>query len=196
MDGGWLGMVETMIFGLMDKLLNPYQDIPRLKSFLPGKLLEQQKMHPGKEKIYNMELEGRVWKIKNHWLVEVPSLNIMTQGKTKKEALFMIKDAIFEFILYYFETEIDKKFEITVLDHKDGTIGITSNDNKVILALSLRKQREMSGSTIREASERLGSKSPNAYAQYERGRYKISLDQYEKLLYAANPFKTSVLRII
>ena len=36
-----------------------------------------------------------------------------------------------------------------------------------MLALSLRRQREKSGSTVREASERLGSKSPNAYAQYE-----------------------------
>lgn len=43
-----------------------------------------------------------------------------------------------------------------------------------MLALSLRRQREKSGLTIREAAERLGSKSPNAYAQYEKGRIRIS----------------------
>ncbi len=38
------------------------------------------------------------------------------------------------------------------------------------MALSLRKQREKSGLTIREVSERLGVKSLNAYAQYEKGK--------------------------
>ena len=27
-----------------------------------------------------MELEGKIWKSKKFWLVEVPSLDIMTQG--------------------------------------------------------------------------------------------------------------------
>ncbi len=34
-----------------------------------------------------------------------------------------------------------------------------------------------------------GSKSANSYAQYEKGRIKISLDQYEKLLQVANPYQ-------
>ena len=62
-----------------------------------------------------MELEGRIWKNKKHWLVEVSSLNIMTQGKTREEALFMIKDAIMEYIRYYFESEVEDlsfKFKI------------------------------------------------------------------------------------
>ena len=66
---------------------------------------------------------------------------------------------------------------------------------KILLAISLRRQREKSGSTVREVSKRLGSKSPNAYAQYERGRTGISLDKYEQLLMAANPFESRRLRI-
>lgn len=85
---------------------------------------------------------------------------------------------------------------MTVTDYKKGIIGITSNDTKLLLALSLRKQREKSGCTVREVAERLGSKYPNAYAQYEKGRTKISLENYERLLQAANPFRHSVLRII
>ena len=142
-----------------------------------------------------MELEGRIWKNKKHWLVEVSSLNIMTQGKTRQEALFMIKDAIMEYIIYYFESEA-AGFELEVQDYKKSVIGITANNNKLLLALSLRKQREKSGSTIREVSERLGSKSPNAYAQYEKGKTRISLDQYEKLLHAANPSQHSMVRVI
>jgi predicted RNase H-like HicB family nuclease len=142
-----------------------------------------------------MELEGRVWKNKNHWLVEVSSLNIMTQGESRKEALFMIQDAIMEYMKYYFESEIEG-FEIHINDYQRSVIGISSNNNKLLLALSLRKQREKSGSTVREVAERLGSKSPNAYAQYERGKTRISLDQYEKLLQAANPYQHRLLRVV
>lgn len=142
-----------------------------------------------------MELEGKVWKNKNHWLVEVSSLDIMTQGETREEALFMIKDAIMEYIGYYFDSEIDG-FELTVNEYKKQIIGITANNSKLLLALSLRRQREKSGSTVREASERLGSKSPNSYAQYERGKTRISLDQYEKLLLAANPSNHRLLRLV
>lgn len=142
-----------------------------------------------------MELEGKIWKSKKQWLVEVSSLNIMTQGKTRKEALFMVEDAIMEYMKYFFESEIEG-FELHVNDYKESIIGISANNNKLLLALSLRKQREKSGSTIREVSERLGSKYPNLYAQYEKGKTRISLDQYEKLLQAANPNQHRVLRVI
>lgn len=141
-----------------------------------------------------MELEGKVWKNKKHWLVKVPSLNVMTQGETREEALFMIKDAIIEYMKYYFESDIEG-FELTVNDYKKSVIGITANNNKLLLALSLRKQREKSGSTVREASKRLGSKSPNSYAQYEKGKTRISLDQYERLLQAVNPEQNFYLRV-
>lgn len=143
-----------------------------------------------------MELEGKVWKDKKFWLIEVPSLNLITQGKTKKEALEMIGDAITGLIECYFESEMKKNFDVTVIEYKKGVIGVTTNDNKLLLALSLRKQREESGSTIREAAERLGSKSPNSYAQYEKGKINISLDKYERLLYAANPLRQSILRVV
>ncbi len=41
-----------------------------------------------------MEFEGKIWKHKAHWLVEVSSLNIMTQGKTRAEALYMIEQVL------------------------------------------------------------------------------------------------------
>ena len=143
-----------------------------------------------------MEFEGKVWKEGKFWLVEVPSLNLMTQGKTRKNALEMIRDAAIGLIECYFESKVEKGFDIALIDYKKDSFGITSNDNKLLLALSLRRQREKSGSTVREAAQRLGSNSPNAYAQYEKGRTRISLEQYEKLMYAVNPNRISVLRVI
>lgn len=143
-----------------------------------------------------MELEGKVWKSKNHWLVEVSSLDIMTQGRTKEEALLMIRDAVLDLIHSYFKSEKKRDFDVDVIDYKKGIIGITATDNKLLLALSLRRQREQSGLTVREVAENLGSKSPNAYAQYERGKTRISLDQYEKLLHAVNPSRSRQLRVV
>src|SRR3990167_3682906 len=107
----------------------------------------------------------------------------------------MIEDLVFEMAKSYFKDEVEKDFAVTVIDYKKDGIGVTASDNKLFLALSLRRQREKSGSTVREASERLGSKSPNAYAQYERGKTSISVDKYEELLTAANPFEKLRLRI-
>jgi len=143
-----------------------------------------------------MEMEGKIWKDKKFWLVEVPSLDAMTQGRTKVEALEMIKDLIKEMLINYFPDSIDTDLEIHVENCKNGFFVVTTNNNSLILALSLRRQREKSGSTVREVSGRLGSKSPNAYAQYEKGRVRISLEHYEKLLKAANPLRQVHLRIV
>jgi predicted RNase H-like HicB family nuclease len=142
-----------------------------------------------------MELEGKVWKDGKFWLVEVPILDTMTQGKSKKDALRMIKDAVDGLIESYFEDKSRKTLGVKAFFRKDNTIGITANDTKILLSLSLIKQREKSNSTVREVSKRLGSKSPNAYAQYERGRLSVTLEKYEELLLAVNPFKHQHIRV-
>lgn len=121
-----------------------------------------------------MEIAGKIWKDGKFWLVEIPALDAMTQGDSRKEALAMIEDLVFEMSKSYFKDYLPEDFSVTIVDYKEDVIGVTSNDNKLLLALSLRRQREKSGSTVREASERLGSKSPNAYAQYERGKTNIN----------------------
>lgn len=143
-----------------------------------------------------MELEGKIWRDGKFWLVEVPSLDIMTQGKTRKEAFMMIKDAVMTCASCNFDEKLLKKFELRVVEYDQDIIGITTNDNKLLLALSLIRQRAKSGSTIRDASKRLGSTSPNAYGVYEKGKINISLDKFEKLLYAANPKMHSHLRLV
>lgn len=142
-----------------------------------------------------MELEGKVWKSGKFWLVEVPSVEVMTQGHTKKEALKMIADAMEGLVSCYFPDEV-RGFKINIQDYKKGLIGVTSSNNSLMLAFSLRRQREASKFTIREVSERLGSSSPNAYAKYEKGRTRISLDQYERLLQAVNSKQKFHLRVV
>lgn len=139
-----------------------------------------------------MEISGKVWKDKKLWLIEAPLLNAMTQGRTQKEAVEMMKDLIHEMLISYF-TDVDHSFAVDVNVHKNGVIGITTTNNSLMYALSLKRQREISKSTVREASERLGSAYPNAYAQYERGKTRISLEKYDQLLSAANPSRHAII---
>ena len=142
-----------------------------------------------------MELEGKIWKSGKYWLIEVPAIDVMTQGHTRKKALDMIKDAILGLISCYFPNETTD-FQVSAKDYKSNLIGIFSSDDSLMIAFSLRRQRAASNSTIREVAERLGSASPNSYAKYEKGRARISLDQYERLLHAANPQKHCHLRVV
>ncbi|HSX10912.1 MAG TPA: helix-turn-helix domain-containing protein [Chlamydiales bacterium] len=141
-----------------------------------------------------MEIQARVWKDGKFWLVEIPSLDAMTQGKSKADAIRMAKDLVTEMIQSYFKTKGDVK--VVVSNQSKDTLCITATEVKLLTALVLRRQREKSGLTVKEAAERLGSKSPNSYAQYERGLISVSIDKYEHLLQAANPFDHRRLRLV
>jgi predicted RNase H-like HicB family nuclease len=142
-----------------------------------------------------MELEGRVWKDPDSswWLIEVSFLDVMTQGRTRKEALEMIKDAVRELLIDSYENFLDRQFLLNVNLYKDGVIGLSASDDKLLFALGLKRQRLRSGSTIRDVSKRLKSKSPNAYARYERAQVRPSLEKYAELLHAANPNRRPLL---
>lgn len=139
-----------------------------------------------------MELEGRVWKAGRDpgWLVEIPYLNVMTQGATRDEALDMIADAV----KLLMEDAFDgMTFDICVHYYGQELFGIECSDNQYLMAFALRRQREMNRISIREAAKRLGSNSPTAYARYEQAKVKPTLQKYEQLLHAVNPKRHGLL---
>ena len=142
-----------------------------------------------------MELEGKVWKDPDSswWLVEVSFLDVMTQGKTRKEALDMIKDAVMELLKDSYGDLLGKQFQLSVTLYENGVIGVGASDEKLLFALGLKRQRLRSGSSIRDVSRRLKSKSPNAYARYERALARPSIEKYAELLHAANPSRRPLL---
>jgi predicted RNase H-like HicB family nuclease len=142
-----------------------------------------------------MELEGKVWKDQESswWLAEVSFLDVMTQGKTRSEALEMIKDAVMELLEDSYRGLMGRGFRLSVSLYEDGVIGLGASDDKVLFALGLKRQRQRSGSTIRDVARRLKSKSPNAYARYERAQARPSLEKYAELLHAANPGRRPLL---
>jgi predicted RNase H-like HicB family nuclease len=142
-----------------------------------------------------MEFEGKAWKDEKSswWLVEVSFLDVMTQGRTRKEALEMIKDAILELLKDTYGDPEVRKLRLSVHLYEEGVIGIGASDDKLLFALGLKRQRLKSGSSIRDVMKRLKSNSPNAYARYERAQVRPTLEKYAELLHAANPQRRPLL---
>lgn len=133
-----------------------------------------------------MRLEGRVWRDGKFWLVEVPLLDVMTQGRTRKDALLMVADAI-EGLMGE-----GAKVEVFATSGEDFEVG--SPDVARLTALLLRRQREMQGLSLADAAERLGQKSRNAYARYEQGVSVPTVAKLGELLTGLSPGRDFVLR--
>ncbi len=127
-----------------------------------------------------MLLEGRVWKEKKFYLIEVEALDLLTQGRTKKEAYEMIKDAT--------ESLVNKKgFLIEIHRHKKNEFYLEANHPGLLMALLLKRQREKHRLTLRDLQKRLNFKSPNAYAQYELGKHFPTLGKFQQFIGAMDP---------
>lgn len=111
-----------------------------------------------------MKIEGTVYKSGKFWLSEIPILDLMSQGKTKKEAIEMISDAITQLVH-------SKGFKVQFeFNSKKKEFLITSNSTDKVISLILKRQREKSGLTISDVTSKLGFSSRNAYARYESSK--------------------------
>jgi len=86
-----------------------------------------------------MEFKAKIYKDGKFWLVDIPDLDAMTQGKTRKEALLMAKSLVFEMSAAYFSDEVVVDFQVNIIDYQKNSIGITANDAKLLLALSQQR---------------------------------------------------------
>jgi hypothetical protein len=134
-----------------------------------------------------MRFQGRVYKEGKFWLAEVPILDAMTQGRTQKEALIMVKDLL--------ETLANRPgFSVEVHPGQQGNFEVSAADIRGLVSLLLRRQRERSGLSLAEAAARLGAKSGSAYARYERGLSAPTVEKLAELLQAVSPGQDVVLQ--
>lgn len=135
-----------------------------------------------------MKFEGSLTKEGKFWVVEIPGLDLMTQGKSKAEALTMARSVV--------EDIIGKpRFKATVEALPNNKFSVSSTDTGELVALMLQRQRAKHGLTLMEVAGRLGSKSPNTLGAYEQGKREPSLGQLEKLLQAIDPKCSVFLKI-
>jgi DNA-binding XRE family transcriptional regulator len=129
-----------------------------------------------------MWIEGKLEKSGRFWAVSIPALEVYTQGRTKKEAYFMAKDALEGL------AEVDGfDLDITVMPEGGELFRAGANDTKAFTAFVLRRWRQAHHLTLAEASERLGAVSKNAYARYEQGRSEPTISMMERLIHAISP---------
>jgi hypothetical protein len=134
-----------------------------------------------------MRFEGTVTRDGRWWLAEIPLLNAMTQGRTKKEALEMAAD--------WLETMIDRKgFRATVFPTGKTGFEVAGSDAAAMTALLLRRRRAASGTSLRDIATRLGSSSRNSYSRYERGDAIPTVEKLDALLKATSPNGDYVIR--
>jgi len=79
------------------------------------------------EKEVNVRFTGRMYRDGKFWLIEIPILNVMTQGYTRKEAFEMIADLV--------ETLADKHgFSVTVHPGENGAFEVSSSDTRTMVS--------------------------------------------------------------
>ena len=122
-----------------------------------------------------MKFQGKIYKDNKFWLAEIPFLQLMTQGYTKKEVIVMVEDL--------FQTLANKNdFEVNVISFKNGNIEIGSNDTNAMIRILLQRKRQISGLSLSQVAKKLGSSSKNSYARYEQGRSTPSLEKLDMIL--------------
>ncbi len=127
-----------------------------------------------------MRFSGKIFKDGKFWLAEVPILDLMTQGRTKKETYEMVADML--------ESLVNKDgFKIEIYKGKKDCFEVGSSEPKNMVSLLLQRKREMSGLSLAQVASRLGMKSRNTYARYEQGNSVPSVEKLNELLNAVCP---------
>lgn len=114
-----------------------------------------------------MILKGKYEKSGKHWLIEISSLGALTQGTSKKDAFFMIKDWLLEM------TE-DKELNMDLTDHGKGDFSIKFSHTSSIVSLMLSNARKSENMTYEKVQDKLGLASKSVA--------KSRFDKKDKLL--------------
>lgn len=127
-----------------------------------------------------MRFSGTIYKDGKFWLAEIPILDLMTQGRTKKEAYEMIADML--------ESLINKDgFKAEVFKGMKDRFEIGASEPRHMISLLLQRKREISGLSLSQVAGRMGTTSRNSYARYEQGKSVPSMEKLNELLHAVCP---------
>jgi DNA-binding XRE family transcriptional regulator/predicted RNase H-like HicB family nuclease len=127
-----------------------------------------------------MRFSGKIYKDGKFWLAEIPILDLMTQGHTKKEAFEMVADML--------ESLVNKKdFKVKIFIKSKNSFEVGSLQSKYLISLLLQRKRENSGLTISQVAKRLGVSSRSKYARYEQGKSVPTVEKFNELIHALCP---------
>ena len=159
-----------MKYGVEGVINSPFQDTGKSGKVRQGlSLTRSEKL----SRAALMKIEGKLEKKAGEkmWGIDIPEIGIFTQGRTKKDAFEMAKEAI-ELVVAL------EGFKVTIESGKNNNFFVIPNHIGPILAMILRQKRVDNGLSIREVADRLGQSSPNSYGRYETGK---SIPTIEKI---------------
>ena len=133
-----------------------------------------------------MRFSGKIYKDGKFWLAEIPILDLMTQGHTKKEAYEMVADMLISLVN-------KKDFKADVYIKSKNSFEVGSSEPRYMISLLLQRKRERSGLSLSQVAYRLGASSRNSYARYEQGKSIPTVERLNKLLKAVCPQSDIVL---
>ncbi len=138
-----------------------------------------------------MKLEVRIFKNEQTgklWAAEVPALGIHTQGKSKKDAMEMVEDAV--------EGVVDNdSFRAIVEQEKNGSFTLYAADFRPLVAAVIKRSRLMKKLSAQQVATKMGEKSVNGILRYEQGRALPSMEKLSEILIAIDPSLQPVLKI-
>lgn len=111
-------------------------------------------------------------------LVEIPLLDLMTQGEDPEDCLLMVVDAIESL-----DPTLKGKLSTKWADKKKSDFFLICEDPKII-GMLLQRQRIASGMTVKEAAKKLGFKSHNSISAYEQGEREPTISKLSQILSA------------
>lgn len=120
-----------------------------------------------------MKIKAKIYKQKSWWVVECNALDIFTQGKTKKEAMKMLCDAINELCKFYYGRTLNM---LVIECTKNDTFIISSNIN-LFFSFILRRVRESLGKSQKDIARELNCNESN-YRRYETGEISPTLERF------------------
>jgi predicted RNase H-like HicB family nuclease len=127
-----------------------------------------------------MRFSGTIYKDGKFWLAKIPILDLMTQGRTKKEAYEMVADML--------ESLINKEgFKAKIFKGMKDQFEVGSSEPRHMISLLLQRKREISGLSLSQVAGRMGTTSRNSYARYEQGKSIPSMEKLNELLQAVCP---------
>jgi hypothetical protein len=122
-----------------------------------------------------VKFQGNLTKSDKWWAVDMPILDLHTQGKTKKEAYEMAIDVV------KCMSPIES-IELVITPGESNSFEIGSNNTKAMVAILLKCRRQKSGMSIGQVASKLSLSSRNGYAKYEQGKNLPSVEKLEQML--------------
>jgi hypothetical protein len=126
-----------------------------------------------------MKIPVRIHKSGTSWIATMPILDGMTQGRSRLDAARMA--------VAWIRDILDRQDIDLTLSEEGAHYVIRTTEPGPVIALMLRRQREASGLSLAQVSQRLGRGSRNAYARYEQGLAVPSVAQLDRLITAVSP---------